>query len=245
MPAAALQIHDLSFAYGTVPTLHDINLTIQAGERVGVIGANGCGKTTLFLLICGVLAPTRGNITVFGTAVQVGRFNPAVGLVFQHPDDQLFCPTVREDIAFGPTNMGLTPDAITARTTAAMHATGTSHLAERAPHQLSGGEKRMVAIAGILAMQPQVLVLDEPESHLDSRARRSLITLLQHTPETLLVASHDLAALHEICTRLLLLDGGRIVADDTPAAILSDAALLHAHGLDAPHVLPTRSAAHP
>lgn len=245
MPAAALQITELGFAYGTAPALHGINLTIRAGERVGLIGANGCGKTTLFLLVCGVLPPAHGSIQVFGTAVQAGRFNPAVGLVFQHPDDQLFCPTVREDIAFGPTNMGLAPDAITARTTAAMHATGTTHLAERAPHQLSGGEKRMVAIAGILAMQPRLLVLDEPESHLDSRARRNLITLLQHTPETLLIASHDLYALPEICTRLLLLGEGRIVADGTPEGILQDAALLQRHGLDAPHLLPARSAAHP
>lgn len=235
MPHPALHIHELAFAYAPPhTTLHHLNLTIPAGERVGVIGANGCGKTTLFLLLCGVLAPTTGTIAVFGTAVQPRRFNPDVGLVFQHPADQLFCPTVREDIAFGPTNMGLAPAEIAARTATAMHTTGTTHLAERAPHHLSGGEQRMVAIAGILAMQPRLLVLDEPESHLDSRARRSLIELLQRIPETLLIASHDLSLIAATCTRLLVMRGGTLVADDAPAAILRDAALLERHGLAAP-----------
>lgn len=233
----ALRITDLSFAYpaapATVPsyTLDHISLSVAAGERVGIIGANGCGKTTLLLTICGVLAPSRGTVAVFGAPVQVGVFHPDVGFVFQNPNDQLFCPTVAADVAFGPTNLGLSADVIAARVQAALTTTRTAHLAERAPHHLSGGEKRLVALAGVLAMQPRLILLDEPEAHLDRRARRELLTLLYAMPETLLIASHDFAALAEVCTRVVLLSGGRVVADDRPAAVLENASLLAEYGL--------------
>ncbi len=233
----ALTITDLSFAYpagpATVPsyTLDQVSLSVAAGERVGIIGANGCGKTTLLLTICGVLAPSSGTVAVFGVPVQVGVFQPEVGFVFQNPNDQLFCPTVAADVAFGPTNLGLPADVIAARVHAALATTRTAHLAERAPHHLSGGEKRLVALAGVLAMQPRLILLDEPEAHLDRRARREVLTLLHAMRETLLIASHDFAVLAEVCTRVVLLSGGRVVADDCPEAVLENPPLLAEHGL--------------
>ncbi len=232
---AALRIAGLSFSY--LPrrgVLRDLDLVVQPGERVGVIGPNGSGKTTLFLLICGVLKHEAGEVRVFERPVIAGGFRPDLGLVFQNPDDQLFCPTVGDDVAFGPLNMGLSPEEVEARVQEALTTTGCLALRERSPHHLSGGEKRMAAIASVLAMRPRLLLYDEPDANLDSRARRRLIQLLQASRETLLFASHDLDAVLEVGTRVLLMDDGRIAADGLPHTVMADAALMEAHGLEPP-----------
>lgn len=234
----ALAISDLHFAYPETPhVLQGIDLEIGAGERVGLIGPNGAGKTTLFLSICGVLKPTEGSVLLFDKPVQPGQFHPEVGLVFQYPNDQLFSPSVRDDVAFGPLNMGLPQSEVDARVDTAMAQTGIAELAERAPHHLSGGQKRMVAIAGVRSMQPQLVIYDEPSANLDIRARRRLIRFLQHSDETILVSSHDLELILEVCDRVILLDGGQIVADGPSRDIMGNSELMEAHGLERPHSL--------
>jgi cobalt/nickel transport system ATP-binding protein len=221
-PPPALSVDQLSFGYPQQPRLLDaLSFTIQPGERVGVVGLNGSGKTTLFLLLCGILTPTAGSITLFGQPVVPGTFRPEIGMIFQNPDDQLFAPTVRDDVAFGPTNMGLAPNDIDTRVAEALALTATEALAARPPHHLSGGEKRMVAIAGVLAMRPRLVIYDEPDANLDQQARARLIAFLQASRETLLLASHDLECVQAICTRVLLLDRGRIAADGLPQTVLA------------------------
>jgi cobalt/nickel transport system ATP-binding protein len=234
----AISINKLSFAYNKEQAnLSEINLQIFAREKIGLIGANGAGKTTLFLSICGVLTPNSGEIKLFGKPIQPGTFNPEIGLVFQNPEDQLFCPTVKDDIAFGPENMGLNAREIDIRVTEALSLTGVSHLADRIPHQLSGGEKCMVAIASVLAMRPQIILYDEPSANLDLRARRRLINFLQASKETIVVSSHDLELILEVCERVILLNQGRIVADGIPQQVMSDRFLMEANGLEVPHSL--------
>ncbi len=233
-----LQLQSLCFAYpDTEPVLNNLNLTINSGERVGLVGPNGAGKSTLFLLSTGILAPTSGSALVLGKEVEKGGFNPKLGLVFQHTDDQLFCPTVWEDVAFGLRNMGLSDDEITHKVESALTAVGGVKLAQRAIHHLSGGEKRIVAIAGILAMQPEMIIYDEPSTGLDMRTRRRLMPILQKSSPTALIASHDLELLLETCTRIIVLDNGNIVADGDPDAILGDQDLMEAHGQEKPHSL--------
>ncbi|WP_019504629.1 energy-coupling factor ABC transporter ATP-binding protein [Pleurocapsa sp. PCC 7319] len=234
----AISLNNLCFSYGQERSiLTDINLEIFAGETVGLIGANGAGKTSLFLTICGILRPTYGEIKLFNRPIQAGQFNPEIGLVFQNPDDQLFCPTVRDDVAFGLENIELPPEEIETRVNAALSLTGVTHLAERISHQLSGGEKCMVAIATVLAMLPQVVLYDEPSANLDLRARRRLIKFLQASHETIIVSSHDLELIIEVCDRVVMLSQGRIVADGTPQEIMSNASLMEANGLEVPHSL--------
>ncbi|MEM7034894.1 MAG: ABC transporter ATP-binding protein, partial [Chloroflexota bacterium] len=169
----ALAVADLRFSYpDTTEVLQGIQLEIQNGEKVGLVGPNGAGKTTLFMTICGVLKPTSGTVSLFGQPVTPGKFHPEVGLVFQYPNDQLFSPSVRDDIAFGPLNMGLTQQEVETRVATVMEKTSIMDLADRAPHHLSGGQKRMVAIAGVQAMQPQLIIYDEPSANLDIRSRR-------------------------------------------------------------------------
>ncbi|HAG07089.1 MAG: Polyamine-transporting ATPase [Clostridia bacterium 62_21] len=233
-----LAVSGLSYNYPDKPhVLQDVSLKVWAGERVGIIGPNGAGKTTLFLLICGVLKPVAGEIRLFGKPVLPGAFIPEVGMVFQNPDDQLFCPSVKEDVAFGPRNLGLPREEVEARVAEAFAVTGTSDLADRAPHHLSGGEKRLVAIAGVLAMRPRLVIYDEPTSNLDIRYRRRLINFLLAAQETMLIASHDLEFILEVCNRVVLLDGGRIIANGNPRGVMGDVALMEAHGLERPHSL--------
>lgn len=234
----ALQLDNLHFAYpGRPPVLDGVSLNIAHGERVGLIGPNGAGKTSLFLATCGVLKPDSGAVSAYEQTVQTNKFNPGIGLVFQNSDDQLFSPTVREDIAFGPVNIGLDEEAVAQRVAEALQRTGTEHLVDRAPHHLSGGEKRMVSIACVLAMHPGLVLYDEPDANLDMRARRRLIQFLQAAPHTVLVASHDLEMVIEVCDRVILLDGGQIIADGDPRIIMSDVDLMEAHGLERPHSL--------
>lgn len=234
----AIATHHLTFSYPDSPdVLCDVSLQIQAGERVGVIGHNGCGKTTLFMLLCGVLPPKSGEIQLFEQPVVPGQFRPEIGLLFQDPDDQLFSTSVREDIGFGPQNMGLPSDEVDARVNAALEMTGIQALAERPPHHLSGGEKQMVAIAGLLAMTPKVILYDEPTASLDLRTRRRLIKFLRQTPETMLISAHDLEFVLEVCDRTLLIDDGRIIADGDPVEIMGNQELMEKHGLEKPHSL--------
>jgi len=233
-----LAVSDLWFSYPDKPdVLKGMSLNVMPGERVGIIGPNGSGKTTLFMGICGVLKPSAGEITVLGKSVSDTDFRPDVGLVFQNPDDQLFCPSVRDDVAFGPQNMGLPKDEVQARVTEALTAVGELALADRPAHHLSGGEKRMVAVATVLAMHPRLVLYDEPSASLDIRSRRHLIRLLQKSPETMLVASHDLELVLELCDRVVLMDKGSIVADGPPAVIMADEKLMEAHGQEKPHSL--------
>lgn len=234
-----LAVSGLSFWYsGRLPVLKDLNLKVWPGERVGVIGPNGTGKTTFFLLVCGVLKPAAGEIRLFGKPVVPGEFRPEAGMVFQNPDDQLFCPTVRDDVAFGPRNLALSKEEVDARVRDALTVTGIIELGDHPPHHLSGGQKRLAAIAGVLAMHPRLVIYDEPTSNLDSRYRRRLINFLRTSPqEAVLVASHDLEFILEVCSRVLLMDGGHIVAGGDPKEILGNAALMEAHGLERPHSL--------
>lgn len=234
----AIATSSLSFAYPQCKAiLSQLNLQVKTGERVGVIGPNGAGKTTLFMVLCGLLKPTAGKISVFGEPVVVNQFRSDVGLVFQNPNDQLFAASVRDDVAFGPENMGLSPEEIEVRVREALDLTGMSDRIDRVPHHLSGGEKRMVAIAGVIAMLPRLVIYDEPSANLDMRARRRLIQFLQKSQETMLISSHDLEFVLEVCDRVVVLDQGRIIADGLPHEIMGDEALMLDHGLEKPHSL--------
>ena len=246
-----LTFDHVEFAYPERPaTFTALSFQIQPGDRVGLIGPNGAGKTTLFLLACGVLTPRQGGIYLGDRPVRPGQFHSDIGLVFQNADDQLFCPTVADDVAFGPTEMGLSPTEIQTRVQSALTATGIEALADLPPHQLSGGQKRMVAIAGILACRPRITLYDEPSANLDAPARRRLIHFLRHSTQPsicdqhgqgitgfstgFIVSSHDLPFIRATCNRVILLSGGRILADGPTRDILSDRPLLATHGMDSP-----------
>ena len=212
--------------------LDGVDLSVTEGERVAVLGPNGAGKTTLMLHLNGLLAGD-GALDVGGIR-DVRELRAAVGLVFQDPDDQLFMPTVGEDVAFGPLNLGLARDEVTARVRVALAAVRMSHVEDRAPHQLSLGQRRRVAIATVLAMRPRLLVLDEPSANLDPRARRELLEVLDSFARTMLVVTHDLPFAARLCERAVILSGGRVAADGQCAEILADEELLAAHDLELP-----------
>lgn len=233
-----ISIEDLEFSYTSQPPiLQSLSMHIHAGERVGIIGHNGCGKTTLFHLLSGLIQPQAGQIKILDKPVKLGEFRSEIGLVFQDPNDQLFSHSVWEDVAFGPQNLGITSDRVHSQVEAALKLTGTQTLARRPPHHLSGGEKRMVAIAGILAMQPQIILYDEPTANLDLQARRRLIQFLLKTSETLLISSHDLEFILEVCDRVILLSAGSVVADGMPHDIFRDLELLKQYQLEQPYSL--------
>ncbi|HEX5740461.1 MAG TPA: ABC transporter ATP-binding protein [Pilimelia sp.] len=221
--------------------LRGVELRLAAGERVALLGPNGAGKTTLALHLNGVLGGDGpGTVTVGGLTVSQDRavlreVRRRVGLVFQDPDDQLFCPTVAEDVAFGPANLGLRGPALAARVDEALAAVGMAAYRDRAPHHLSLGQRRRVAVATVLAMHPQVLVLDEPSANLDPAARRELAEILAGLPVTMLMVTHDLPYALQLCPRALIIDEGRIVADGPTRDLLTDAALLAAHRLELPY----------
>ena len=231
-----IEVRGLSFAYPDgFQALRGVDLHVSPGEKVALVGPNGAGKSTLVLHLNGILRG-QGEVQVCGLAVEdknLGRIRASVGLVFQDPDDQLFSPSVREDVAFGPIYMGLTEDEVGRRVQRALASVGMPESAARVPHHLSGGEKKRIAIATVLAMEPEILVLDEPTAGLDPRGRRGLIRLLAELPQTMLVSTHDLRMVQELFLRMVVLDQGQVVADGPTAALMGDAALLAAHGLEA------------
>ncbi|GIU92800.1 MAG: putative ABC transporter ATP-binding protein [Acidimicrobiia bacterium] len=244
--AAAIRVEDLWFAYpdGT-EVLRGVALALEPGERVALLGPNGAGKTTLVLHLNGILTPSRGRVVVGETTVDDAHLREVrrrVGLVFQDADDQLFMPTVWRDVAFGPANFGVEGEELEHRVAAALQAVGAAHLAQRPPHHLSGGEKRRVAIATVLAMEPEVIVLDEPTSSLDPAGRRELADVLSRLTQTVLLVTHDLPFALELCPRSLILNHGRVVADGATWELLADAELMAANRLELPFGLdPTRA----
>ena len=233
----AVRARNLRFSYpGGRPVLAGLDLDVARGERVAIFGPNGAGKTTLMLHLNGLL---RGDGDLHVTGLAVGpaterALRARVGLVFQDPDDQLFMPTVAEDVAFGPLNLGLDRERTQARVHEALAAVGMEHAAGRAPHQLSMGERRRVAVATVLAMRPELLVLDEPSANLDPRARRELLEVLERLDCTLLVVTHDLPFAAELCQRAVILAGGCVAADGDCIDLLTDSELLAAHDLELP-----------
>jgi len=232
-----LAVHDLHFSYHDHhPALRGVSFELCKGDKVALVGPNGAGKSTLMLHLNGILTG-QGDVMV--GEKRIARDNlPAiramVGLVFQNPDDQLFSPTVFEDVAFGPLHMGLAPNEVTARVESALNDVRMSGFRDRLSHHLSVGEKKRIAIATVLSMNPQILVLDEPSAGLDPRARRTLINLLRELPITMLVSTHDMKLVEELFPRTIVMDEGLIVADGKTKDILADAKLLEAHGLEKP-----------
>jgi cobalt transport protein ATP-binding subunit len=230
-----LQIDDLHFAYPDGhQALRGISLSVCEGERIALVGPNGAGKSTLMLHLNGILGE-ESPITIAGLDLEKDNLpliRALVGLVFQNPDDQLFSPTVFEDIAFGPLHMGLPEDEVRSRVAEALIAVKMEGFEERLSHHLSMGQKKRIAIATVLAMHPQILVLDEPSAGLDPRARRSLINFLRELPITMLVSTHDLRMAAELFPRLVIMDEGKIVADGPTHVLLKDEELLLAHGLE-------------
>ena len=232
-----LQVQDLHFSYPDGHTaLNGVSFKLCNGDKVALVGPNGAGKSTLMLHLNGILNG-RGGLTVAGLPMSERNLpviRAAVGLVFQSPDDQLFSPTVFEDVAFGPLHMGLPEEEVRRRVDEALEAVRMSANKTRLSHHLSVGEKKRIAIATVLSMNPQLLVLDEPSAGLDPRARRTLINLLRDLPITMLVSTHDLAMVRELFPRTIVMDGGEIVADGLTHDILADEDFLEAHGLEKP-----------
>jgi cobalt/nickel transport system ATP-binding protein len=236
--APAVIVSDLTYAYPDgVRALAGLSFSIPPGESVGLLGPNGAGKTTLFLCLCGVLKTMLGAVRVAGLdpadPAQRKQLPAQVGVAFQNSDDQLFSPTVFDDVAFGPLNLGLPADEVKERVTSALGQVEMTGQEQRVPFHLSGGEKRRAALAGVLAMRPSVLLLDEPSMFLDPRGRRELIRIINDLPGTKLIATHDLALVRQTCSRVLLLDHGELVADGPAEQIMRDAALMEKHGLEA------------
>jgi cobalt transport protein ATP-binding subunit len=248
----ALEVRGLCFSYADgSEALRGIDLRVEEGECVGLIGPNGAGKSTLLLHLNGILPELGAGrrpreepaVFVLGQAVTADNLpavRRAVGLVFQDPDDQLFCPTVHEDVAFGPEQFGLAPAEVRRVVAEALAMVGLEGFETRSPHHLSVGEKRRVCLAGILACAPRILVLDEPTSNLDPRGRRELKALLGRLPATKIIATHDLELVVELCSRAVVVDGGKVVASGAPAELLADEPLMLAHGLERPHILQHR-----
>lgn len=246
----AIEVRALSFHFadGTL-ALHDVSFEVAEGECVALVGPNGAGKSTVLLHVAGILPEPGsghgdGEVALFGVRLHretVDVVRRQIGLLFQDPDDQLFCPTVGEDVAFGPRQLGLSGEPLRERVAESLCKVGLAGFERRLPHRLSGGEKKRVGLAGLLAYEPKVLVFDEPTSGLDPRSRRQLISIVQSLRVTRLFATHDLGLAAETCSRTIVLDAGRVVADGPTREILCDDDLMHAHGLERPRLdLPDR-----
>jgi cobalt/nickel transport system ATP-binding protein len=239
-----VEFKDVHFRYpdGT-DALRGLSLRITHGEAVGIVGANGSGKSTLLMHTNGYLLPQSGTITIGDFQLDKRtrkEIRKKVGLIFQNPDDQLFMPTVFDDVAFGPLNLGLSPGQARQRVDEALHTVGCFDVKDKPPHHLSGGQKSAVAIATVIAMRPDILVMDEPASHLDPKSRRSLISLLGHFQHTKIIASHDLDLILDVCKRCVIVKEGRVVADGPAEGVLSDRQLLEANNLELPLSLQKR-----
>jgi cobalt/nickel transport system ATP-binding protein len=237
----SISVCELGFSYpdGT-PALKSVSFEIGHGESVAIVGANGAGKSTLLMHLNGILTPSRGSVRIGDVPVSkdtMSDIRKAVGFVFQNPDDQLFMPTVWEDVAFGPMNLGLPAADVEQRAADALERVGVAKLRDRPPYRLSGGEKRSVAIATVLAMCPNVLVLDEPSSNLDPQARRRLIELLATFEHTKIIASHDLDMALDLCERTIVISEGEVAADGLTREIFEDAGLLERCQLEKPLVM--------
>jgi cobalt/nickel transport system ATP-binding protein len=234
----ALDVQGLAFAYPDGhQALFGVDLTIPVGERVALLGPNGAGKTTLVLHLNGILTGGRGLVTVGGLPVareHLPEIRRRVGIVFQDPDDQLFMPTVRDDVAFGPANLGIRAGELSERVDRALLQVGLLDLADRPPYHLSFGQRRRAAVATVLAMQPQILVLDEPSSNLDPASRRELAEIVLGLEVTVLMVTHDLTYALELCPRSVILSDGVIAADGPTAQLLGDDVLLEKHRLELP-----------
>lgn len=238
MTEIAVEIKDLSFHYPDGhPALRNANLTVCRGDKVALVGPNGAGKSTLLAHLNGILQKQSGKISICGgelTEKTLGLVRGKVGLVFQNPDDQLFSPTVFDDVAFGPVYQGLPPEQVQQRVVDALRMVQMESYTKRVSYHLSVGEKKRIAIATVLSMQPEILVLDEPSAGLDPRARRTLIELLRTLPQTMLVATHDLQLVKDLLPRTVIMDNGQIAADGRTEDILNAEELLIAHGLEKP-----------
>lgn len=232
-----LSVKDLNYSYpGGHAVLHGVSFMLCKGDKVALVGPNGAGKSTLMLHLNGILGG-GGEIVVSGRRLSrenLPVIRAQVGLVFQNPDDQLFSPTVFEDVAFGPLHMGLPEAEVRMRVQAALEAVRMSSFRDRLSHHLSVGEKKRIAIATVLSMNPSLLILDEPSAGLDPRARRTLINLLHELPITMLVSTHDMKLVQELFPRMIVMDEGRIVADDSTQTLMDDMEFLAAHGLEKP-----------
>ncbi|MBW3602702.1 MAG: energy-coupling factor ABC transporter ATP-binding protein [Actinobacteria bacterium] len=239
MTHPAVEVCGLRFAYPDGhEALRGVDLRVEHGQRVALLGPNGAGKTTLALHLNGVHTPDAGSVAIGALAVDetnLPEIRRRVGLVFQDADDQLFMPSVRDDVAFGPANLGLGGHELRARITEALGAVGAADLGDRVPHHLSGGERRRVTLATVLAMRPEVLVCDEPTSQLDPAGRRELVAVLRGLAITQVVITHDLPFALELCERAVIISDGRVVADAATPDLLADERLLGAHRLALPY----------
>ncbi|MFM1951575.1 MAG: hypothetical protein RJA33_369 [Actinomycetota bacterium] len=241
MTTPSLEISGLAFAYPDGnQALFGVNLRVEKGERVALLGPNGAGKTTLVMHLNGIHEAQQGEVKIAGEKIDskdlalLKRIRSSVGVIFQDPDDQLFMPTVREDVAFGPYNMGFRGSELDKVVNDALAQVGMLDFADRAPHHLSFGQRRRVAVAGVLAMKPEILVLDEPSSNLDPASRRELASILKSLDVTILMVTHDLPYALELCERSLVLSGGVIVEDSPTRELLADAKKLEKNRLELP-----------
>jgi cobalt/nickel transport system ATP-binding protein len=241
MSEKSLEISGLAYAYPDGnQALYGVNLSINQGERVALLGPNGAGKTTLVLHLNGIIPTMQGQVRVAGELVDsknaesIKSIRHKVGIVFQDPDDQLFMPTVGQDVAFGPYNAGLRGLELEKAVKEALELVGMSEFIDRPPHHLSFGQRRRVAVATVLAMKPEILVMDEPSSNLDPAARRELAEIITSLDVTLLMVTHDLPFAYELCQRAVILSAGVVAADDEISSVLANKQLLNAHRLELP-----------
>ncbi|SFC50209.1 energy-coupling factor ABC transporter ATP-binding protein [Clostridium uliginosum] len=233
-----VEARNLHFAYPDGQcAIDEVSFTVNRGESIGIVGTNGAGKSTLLLLLLGILFPCTGDINIANIPVtkkNLSHVREKIGMVFQNPDDQLFMPTVYDDVAFGPRNYKLDEDEVSKRVLNALQTVGISHLKNRAPYRLSGGEKRAATIASVLSMHIDLLIMDEPTASLDPKSRRRIINLLKSFDHTKIIATHDLDMIFELCERTIILKEGKIMADGVTSEILVDEELMETCNLEIP-----------
>jgi len=238
MTLPLIEVKDSGYIYpGGQKALNRISFSVTQNEALGIIGPNGAGKSTILQMLMGILMTEEGDIIIDGMVLNkknLALVRKKTGLLFQNPDDQLFCPTVRDDVSFGPANMGLEAEEIEACVNRAMEAAGISHLKNRPPYTLSGGEKKAAALASVLSMQPEILLMDETSANLDPRSRSRLISIINDLPQTKIIVSHDLDFIWETCSRVIILNNGSLTSEGKVEEILSDRHLLEQNELELP-----------